>query len=63
MEQLIVVCVGLLAVGLAAALAHERRLRIAMQMLLRRLLSFRRNEHEEKSGMPIGSDRADAERL
>ncbi len=63
MEQLILVCVGLLAVGLALALVRERRLRIAMQMLLRRLLSLRRNEHGKKLVVSADSEPARAERL
>ncbi len=47
MESLILVCVVLLAVGLAAALARERRLRLALQLLLRRLMSMRRSNDEE----------------
>ncbi len=57
------VCVGLLAVGLAIALVRERRLRIAMQLLLRRLLSFRRNEHVQNSRVPAGDDAGLSERL
>ncbi len=57
------VCVGLLAVGLALALVRERRLRIAMQLLLRRLLSLRRNEHVQNSGVPARDDAVRAERL
>jgi hypothetical protein len=57
------VCVVLRAVGLALALVRERRLRIAMQILLRRLLSYRRNEHVEKSGVSVDSDTTRAERL
>lgn len=63
LEQLILVCVGLLAVGLALALVRERRLRIALQLLLRRYLSLRRNEHVEKSGVSVDSDPAGAQRL
>lgn len=50
------VCVVLLAVGLALALVRERRLRIAMQLLLRRLLSYRRNEHAKDSGVSARDD-------
>lgn len=63
MEQLIFVCVVLLAVGLALALVRERRLRIAMQILLRRLLSFRRNEHVQNSEVSARDDAGLSERV
>ena len=56
---MLLVCVVLLAVGLAAALTRERRLRMALQLLLRRWMSQRRTKDGENPGS--GRDRAAVE--
>lgn len=59
MEQAILVCVVLLAVALAAALVRERQWRMALQLLLRRLIRLRRSPHEDMSDRPNSTDRRD----
>lgn len=63
MERLILVCVVLLAVGLAAALARERRLRMASQLLLRRLMNMRRTKDGENPSCSRVTDALESDRL
>ena len=60
---MLLVCVVLLAVGLAAALARERRLRMALQLLLRRWMSLRRTKDGENFSSARDGDAVESERV
>lgn len=59
MTYLIVLASSLLAVVLVGLLAHEVRLRRALQRLLARLISRWRNEHDHEKPFAAGGDGAD----